>query len=71
LKREELEDITPKTAYDRSLDRIQEIKRDFPDAYSQLEREIANKGYYSVEDMEHKLRKYERKCLEDFAEISR
>ena len=69
LKRERFEDITPKTAYDRALDRIREIKRDFPDAYSQLEREIANKGYYSVEDMEHKLRKHTRKCLEDFAEI--
>lgn len=69
LKRERLEDITPKTAYDRALERIQEIKRDFPEAYNRLEREIANKGYYSVEDMEHKLRKHERKCLEDFADI--
>lgn len=69
LKREELENITPKTAYDRALDRIQEIKRDFPDAYTALEREIANEGYYSVRDMEHKLRKHERQCLEDFADI--
>lgn len=70
LKREGLEDITPRTAYDRALERIQEIKRDFPDHYSQLEREIANTtGYYSVEDIERKLHKQDKKALEDFAEI--
>lgn len=71
LKREGLEDITPKTAYDRALERIKEMKQNFPDAYSQLEREVANKDYYSVDNMEHKLRKHERKALEDFADIHR
>jgi len=69
LKREGLEDITPRTAYDRALERIKEIKQDFSDHYSQLEKEIANKGYYSVEDIERKLHKQDKKALEDFAEI--
>ena len=69
LKREGLEDITPRTAYDRALRRIQEIKQYFQDAYSRLEKEIANEGYYSVEDIERKLHKQDKKALEDFAEI--
>lgn len=70
LKREKIEDITPGTAYDRALERIHEIRQDFPDAYKQLEREVANKGYYSVEDLEHKLHiKFNKKALKDFADM--
>jgi len=69
LKREGLEDIAPVTAYDRALSRIQEIKNNYPDAYRQLEREIANKEYYSVENIKNKLHKHKKRALEDFAEI--
>jgi len=72
LKRENIEDITPRTAYDKTLERIQEIRQDFPDAYRQLEREVANKGYYSVGDLEHKLYiKFDKKALKDFADMHR
>jgi len=69
LKREKIEDITPSTAYDRTLERIQEIRQDFQDAYKQLERKVANKGYYSVKDLENKLHKFDKKALKDFADM--
>jgi len=69
LKREKLESLTLKIVYDRALDRIQEIRQKYPDAYNQFEKEVANKDYYSVKDLEYKLRKFNKKALMDFADM--
>lgn len=69
LERENLKDIIPKTAYDRALARINEIEERYLDAYKNLETEVANKGYFSVEDIKRKLQKQDKKSLEDFANI--
>jgi len=69
LQREGVQNIVPVTAFDRAIDRIREIKNDFRDAYERLEREVARRQYYSVENFENRLRKHDKQALEDFTEL--
>lgn len=71
LKREGLEHIIPVTAFETALRRISEIKQNFSNSYSLLEQEVAKKQYYSVADLESRLRKHDKQSLNDFAEIHR
>lgn len=70
LQRQGLEDLTPETAYDSAIKRIEGIKGHYPEAYSILEKETLAKGYYSVEHLIAQLGKHsDKKVLDDFRGI--
>ncbi len=71
LRREGLEHVIPVTAFETALRRINEIRQNFSSSYSLLEQEIAKKQYYSVKDMETRLKKHDKQALNDFADVHR
>jgi len=68
LQREGIEHVTPTTAFDTAQQRIKEIKS-FDHSFKLLEQEVAKKQYYSVDNMELKLKKHDKQALDDFSEI--